>query len=134
MEATLTIGAAARAAGLTRKAMRVYEAKGLLPHPERSTAGYRLYTDRDVELLTFIRRARTLGLHLDDIRDVLALRGGGIPPCGTVADLLDARITEIDATITELLALRATLTQTRTQAEDCPDDRPVTVCKIIESS
>ncbi|MFF4827844.1 MerR family DNA-binding protein [Streptomyces sp. NPDC001312] len=34
----------------------------------------------DVELLTFIRRARTLGLHLDDVREVLAIRRGGSPP------------------------------------------------------
>jgi MerR-like DNA binding protein len=57
----LTIGQAAQAADLTRKALRVYEAKGLLPAAERTTAGYRLYDERDVELLTFIRRARTPG-------------------------------------------------------------------------
>jgi len=87
----------------------VYEAKGLLPATERTTAGYRLYNQDDVELLTFIRRARTLGLHLDDIREVLVIRDGGTPPCATVRDLLDARIAEIDATIAELLALRKTL-------------------------
>ena len=108
----LTIGQAARAAGLTRKAVRVYEAKGLLPAAERTTAGYRLYGERDVELLTFIRRARTLGLHLDDIREVLAIRDGGIPPCASVRDLLDDRITELDTTVDELLALREMLAQT----------------------
>jgi len=84
----LTIGQAAKAAGVTRKAVRVYEARGLLPAPDRSTAGYRLYDPHDVELLAFIRRARTLGLHLDDIRDVLAIRDGGTPPsasCSTSA-------------------------------------------------
>ncbi|MEU9244399.1 MerR family transcriptional regulator [Streptomyces sp. NPDC048385] len=130
----LTIGQAARAAGLTRKAVRVYEAKGLLPAAERTAAGYRLYRQADVELLIFIRRARILGLHLDDIRDILATRGGGIPPCATVRDLLDDRITEIDATVAELLALRRTLTETRRRADDCTDDRPVTICAVIEDS
>lgn len=129
----LTIGKAARAAGLTRKAVRVYEAKGLLPAAERTQAGYRLYDQADVELLTFIRRARTLGLHLDDIRDVLAIRGGGIPPCATVRDLLDDRITEIDTAVAELLALRQTLAETRQRADDCTDDQPVSVCAIIDS-
>ncbi|MDQ2706538.1 MAG: MerR family transcriptional regulator [Actinomycetota bacterium] len=55
---------------------RGYQAQGLLPAAERSTAGYRLYTDRDVELLTFIRRARSLGLHLGDISEVLDIRHG----------------------------------------------------------
>jgi len=130
----LTIGKAAEAAGLTRKAVRVYEAKGLLPAAERTEAGYRLYDQRDVELLTFIRRARTLGLHVDDIREVLAIRDGGIPPCATVRDLLDERIAEIDATVAELLALRETLTETRQRANGCIDDRPVSVCGIIEAS
>lgn len=40
----------------------IYEAKGLLPKAERSAAGYRLDSPDDVELLTFIRRARALGL------------------------------------------------------------------------
>ena len=130
----LTIGQAAKAAGVTRKAVRVYEARGLLPAPDRSTAGYRLYDPHDVELLAFIRRARTLGLHLDDIRDVLAIRDGGTPPCATVRILLDERIAEIDTTIAELLALRKTLTETRQRADDCTDDQPVTVCGIIEDS
>lgn len=117
---------------MTRKAVRVYEAKGLLPAAERTTAGYRLYQRDDVELLTFIRRARTLGLHLDDIREVLAIRGGGIPPCATVRDLLDDRIAELDATVAELLALRKILADTRQRADDCSDAQPVTVCAIIE--
>lgn len=130
----LTIGKAAQAAGLTRKAVRLYEAKSLLPEAERTEAGYRLYDEHDVELLIFIRRARTLGLHLDDIRDVLAIRGGGTPPCTTVRALLDARIAEIDTTVIELLALRKTLAETRQRADDCTSDQPVTVCGIIEDS
>lgn len=130
----MTIGQAAKAAGLTRKALRVYEDKGLLPDAQRTTAGYRLYTARDLELLTFIRRARTLGLHLDDIREVIDIRAGGIPPCETVRELLDTRIAEIDATIAELRALRASLATTRQRAEDCTADNSSTVCPIIEDS
>lgn len=131
---TLTIGQAARAAGVSRKAMRVYEAKGLLPPAARSDAGYRLYTDADVELLIFIRRARQLGLHLDDIRQVLAVHSGGDTPCGTVRELVDERIIEIDILVAELLALRETLVRTRERAESCADSRAVTVCSIIEDS
>lgn len=130
----LTIGQAARAAGVTRKAVRVYEAKGLLPRAERSTAGYRLYTPEDVDLLTFIRRARTLGLHLDDVREVLEIRHGGTPPCDAVRSLLDERVAEIDATIDDLLALRQTLTETRRAADDRPCGELSTICSIIEET
>ncbi|WP_409473625.1 MerR family transcriptional regulator [Streptomyces sp. HC307] len=121
----MTIGQAAQAAGLTRKAVRVYESKSLLPAADRSTAGYRLYTSADVELLTFIR-ARTLGLHLDDVREVLEIHRGGTPPCNAVRDLLDARIAEIDTTVKELLTLRQTLAETRKAADDrpCTDSSP----------
>jgi MerR family transcriptional regulator, copper efflux regulator len=129
----LTIGQAAAAAGLTRKAIRVYETKGLLAPADRSPTGYRLYDQRHVELLTFIRRARTLGLHLDDIRKVLDIRSGGIPPCATVRDVLDERIADIDATVEELLSLRRSLVGTRRRADNCcTDDKPATICSAIE--
>jgi MerR family copper efflux transcriptional regulator len=130
----LTIGAAARGAGVTRKAVRVYEAKGLLPAAARTVTGYRLYDEHDVELLTFIRRARALGLHLDDIRKILEIRNNGLAPCATVRDLLDDRIAELDNTVAELLALRETLVQTRQRAADCTEQQPITVCGIIEDA
>ncbi|GAB2882874.1 Cu(I)-responsive transcriptional regulator [Streptomyces deserti] len=128
----LTIGQAAKAAGVTRRAVRVYEARGLLPAAERTGAGYRLYAERDIERLAFIRRARALGLHVDGIREVLAICDGGTQPCGTVRALLDARIAEIDATVAELLALRKTLTDIRQRADARAEGEPATVCAIIE--
>lgn len=130
----LTIGEVAREAGVTRKAVRVYEAKGLLPRAARTHNGYRLYDEHDVELLTFIRRARALGLHLGDIRKILDVSSHGIAPCATVRELLDARIAELDNTVADLLALRETLIHTRQQAADCTEQRPITVCGIIEDA
>lgn len=49
---TVTAGQAARQAGISRKALRVYLERGLLAEPERTPAGYRLYTKSDVTLLT----------------------------------------------------------------------------------
>lgn len=134
MERRLTIGQAARTAGVTRKAVRVYEAKGLLPSTQRTASGYRLYDHHDIELLTFIRRARTLGLRLDDIRDVLAIHAGGRPPCATVRALLDDRIAEIDSTIAELRSLRTTLGDIRRRADGSTEQHPAAVCAIIEDA
>jgi MerR family transcriptional regulator, copper efflux regulator len=129
----LTIGRAAAAAGLTRKALRVYEAKGLLHPVDRTPAGYRLYDQRDVELLTFIRRARTLGLHLDDIRKVVATRSGGIPPCDAIRDVLDERIADIDTTVEKLLSLRRSLISARRRADNCcTEGKFATICSAIE--
>jgi MerR family transcriptional regulator, copper efflux regulator len=129
----LTIGQAAAAAGLTRKAIRVYETKGLLGPADRTPAGYRLYDQRDVELLTFIRRARTIGLHLVDIRKVLDIRNGGSPPCAAVRDMLDERIADIDATVEKLLSVRRSLVGTRRRADSCcSDEKPGAICSAIE--
>lgn len=134
MARQLRIGQVAHAAGVTRRAVRLYEARGLLPPAARTTAGYRLYNEHDVELLSFVRRARTLGLRLDDIGDVLALRNRNVPPCAAVRNLLDARISEIDATIDELLALRRTLAEARQRASDPVDNDAATICPIIDGS
>jgi MerR family transcriptional regulator, copper efflux regulator len=131
----LTIGQAAAAAGLTRKAVRVYEAKGLLPPASRTPSGYRLYDDHDIERLTFIRRARALGLHLADIRKILAIRSGGSRPCAAVRDMIDDRITDLDTTIDELVSVRRSLLDTRRQADDCcAEVTPATICRAIEET
>ncbi|MGH3493484.1 MAG: MerR family transcriptional regulator, partial [Sciscionella sp.] len=87
--ATQTVGKAAQAAGLSAKAVRLYEAKGLLPAAERTEAGYRTYTDDDIAVLRFIRQAKTLGLSLAEIGDILDLRRGGVTPCRHVVTLLE---------------------------------------------
>jgi MerR family transcriptional regulator, copper efflux regulator len=132
MAATMTVGQAAQAAGLTRKAVRLYEERGLLPPAPRTTAGYRLYDQDDIDTLTFIRRARALDLPLDDIGVILTLRRGGTTPCTTVRGLLDTRIAEIDQAITDLQALRASLTATRQAAASVEPEPTGAVCPIID--
>jgi MerR family copper efflux transcriptional regulator len=126
-----TVGKAAQAAGLSAKAVRLYEAKGLLPEAKRTESGYRLYTDDDVAMLRFIRQAKTLGLSLGEIQDILDLRRGGTTPCRHVVRLLDERIHEVDRTIFELRQLRRALADTRSAASEHQDDQS-DVCGIIE--
>lgn len=135
---TCTAGQAASRAGISRKALRVYLERGLLAETERTPVGYRLYTDSDVAVLSFIRQARALGLHLDDIADILAIRRGGAAPCAAVTDLIDIRITEIDTAIAGLTALRATLARSRAATPAvCPPggaDQQSSVCSIVENA
>ena len=130
-----TVGAAAKAVGVSAKAIRIWEAKGLLPPAGRTEAGYRLYTDDDIESLRFIGRAKTLGLTLPEIKSVLDLHRQGTVPCDQVTALLDAHIRDIDQTVAELGALRATLAAALQGArQDQNRGRAATVCRIIESS
>lgn len=103
----MRIGEAAAAAAMTTKALRFYEAEGLLPSPERAPNGYREYGDETVERLQFIHRGRAAGLTLAQIREILRLRDAGTAPCHHVSALLGAELESLDAQIAELTALRA---------------------------
>lgn len=131
---THTVGDAADAVGVSAKAIRIWEAKGLLPPAERTQAGYRLFTDHDIAILRFIVRARTLGLTLSEIKDILDLHRQGMAPCEQVTALLDKHIRDIDRAIADLRALRTTLaTALQSARSDQRRGQAATVCRIIES-
>jgi MerR family transcriptional regulator, copper efflux regulator len=125
----VTIGRAAAAAGLSPKAVRLYETRGLLPAPTRSAAGYRLYTDNEIARLRFIAAARQLGLHVDQVGEILDAAHDGQRPCATTTRLLDRRIGEIDHVIAELSALRATLIAAR----ETPAADNAAICPVVEN-
>jgi len=108
-----TVGQVARAAGVSTKAVRLYEARGLLPVAARTAAGYRVFQASDVDTVRLIRRARSLGLGLDAAAEILATHRSGQAPCGRTGQLLEQRIAEIDHTLRELRELRATLVAAR---------------------
>jgi len=138
----LTVGQVARAAGVSTKAVRLYEARGLLPVAPRTAGGYRVFTESDVDTVRFIRRARSLGLGLDAAAEILATHRSGAAPCGRTGPLLDQRIADIDHTLRELRALRATLIAARRtdhhtdadRAGDVGNDDPGGICPMIQDA
>lgn len=131
--ASITVGEAARRAGVSPKAVRLYEAKGILPPAERTASGYRTYSEGDVQVLRFVRRARALGLRLEEIGRILDLQRQGAQPCGTVVQLLEGHLQDIDHTIRELRALRKDLTTALDMAKSSAErGDEVVVCPIIE--
>lgn len=130
----ITVGEAARRGGVSPKAVRLYETRGILPPAERTESGYRTYTQHDVEILRFVRRARALGLRLEEIRRIVDLERHGAQPCGTVMELLERHLREIDRTMTDLRALRKDLLRTLEAAtSSIRRGEEVVVCPIIES-
>ncbi|MGQ3002631.1 MAG: Cu(I)-responsive transcriptional regulator [Hydrogenophaga sp.] len=73
MTPLMNIGEAAAAAGVSAKMVRHYEQIGLLPAAERSESGYRLYGEREVSVLRFIRQSRRLGFSVAQIAELIGL-------------------------------------------------------------
>lgn len=125
------IGELATELGINPKTIRYYEEIGLLPRAKRTDNGYRLYGDADRERLHFISKAKAVGLTLEEIGQILALRRTGAPPCEHVVGLLDHKLRAVEEQLrtlsdfrTELLTLREEARQTR-HTDAC-------VCGIIE--
>lgn len=133
MERVLRIGELARRAGVTAKAIRFYEAAGVLPAPARGANGYRLYTPEAVEMLAFIRQAAGLGLTLAEIREIIAIRRGGRPPCTHVHRLLTEKAMELDRKLRDLRELRRRIRQSLAAWKRAPSGEAA-VCPHIEGA
>jgi DNA-binding transcriptional MerR regulator len=104
--ANLFIGRLAKQVGLNPRTIRYYEGLHLLSPPLRSESGYRLYTAETAELLRFIQKAKSLGLTLAEIREIIALRQRGDMPCPHVHTLLTERVRTLSQQIKDLTLLR----------------------------
>ena len=129
----MLIGEVAGATGVSTKALRYYEQRGLLHEPERTTGGYRDYTPEIVDRVAFITQAQAAGLTLRQIGEVLAIRDDGRAPCGHVADVVDDRLAEVETCLRELRRTRDQLRQLRRRLDrldpaDCP---PGNICTAV---
>src|SRR5579884_3630218 len=119
----LTIGAAARQAGIPAKTIRFYEAQGIVPRPARTEAGYRLYAAEDVRRLRLIRRARGLGVPLPAVKQLAAeaLAASCEDYGRQVLRLIAVQQAVIDQRIAALTALRAAFDDLAEQTRRCQD-------------
>ncbi len=104
----MTIGDVARQTGLNTSAIRYYERLGLLPEPARQ-GGQRRYDREVLTRLAVVRMAQEAGFSLDEVRTLVGGYPEGTPAGERWADLARRKIPEVDALITRLQAVRATL-------------------------
>jgi DNA-binding transcriptional MerR regulator len=106
--AGLRSGQVASAAGVNVETLRYYERRGLLPEPQRSPGGHRLYGADSVTTLRVIKAAQRLGFTLAEIQELFALSEHR-----RSADELHrraaAKVAEIDARIGQLQLVRQAL-------------------------
>ena len=127
----LRIGELASELDLNPKTVRYYEEIGLLPQPERTESRYRLYDKLDQDRLRFIRKAKAIGLSLNEIKEILGLRDSGEQPCEHVLSLLDHKLVKVEEQLRVLTEFRADLLTLRREAAD-HISADACVCGIIE--
>lgn len=69
----MKIGELAKRSGVSVQAVRFYERRRLLRVPRRTAAGYRIYNESDLEIVTVIKKMQHFGFKLAEIRRVLQL-------------------------------------------------------------
>ena len=125
---TFTIGKVARQAGVGVETVRFYEREGLIPSPLRGASGYRQYPETTVSRIRFIRRAKSLGFSLREIRELLSLR---VEPAGSSAEVkahAQAKIADIEQKIRALRRMKKTLVDLTDACDGCG---PLRDCPIL---
>lgn len=124
----LTIGKLSDVAGVKVPTIRYYEQIGLLPEAERSAGNQRLYGNRAMDRLTFIRHARELGFPLDAIRDLLSLSDRPDQSCAEADTIAKAQLAAVEARILRLTALKSELERMVVQCAG----GVIADCRVIE--
>jgi MerR family transcriptional regulator, copper efflux regulator len=127
---SLTIGAVAKRVGVAIDTIRYYEREGLLPAPTRRASGYRSYDESAIAQLLFIRRAKSLGFTLEEIRELLALSSDRQRGVKAVKQRALQRLAAIDTRIAELQRVRDGLEQL---VDACPGHGAPEHCPILRA-
>jgi len=117
---------------LSAHTLRFYEKKGLIESSERSTSGYRRYSEADVRRVEFVKTARDAGFSLDEIAQLLSIRlDRDHYTCEEVTSITRHKLESINAKIAQLEEIRQSL-QLLLKSCDGRMDSAVH-CSIIEA-
>ncbi len=129
MTKSMNIGEAAHQSGMNARLIRHYESIGIIPKPLRTDTGYRQYSETDVHILIFVKRARSLGFSMKEIKKLVSLWRNKSRASSDVKALAIQHIDELEKKILALQEMTKTL---KHLAKNCTgDQRPH--CPILEN-
>jgi len=119
------IGEAAKRSGVSAKMVRHYESLGLLPSVNRTEAGYRQYTEKEVHTLKFVKRSRDLGFSMAEIAELLKLWQNRRRSSADVRRIATKHVQDLNQRMAEMETMRKTLEHLvhcchGDQRPDCP--------------
>ena len=127
----MTIGKAARGAGVGVETIRFYERKGLIEQPPKPlNSGFRTYPQETVGRIRFIRQAQELGFSLREVHALLELRAAPGADAAEVRARATAKLADVDDKIRQLKRIRGAL---HTLIAACPGRGALRRCSIMEA-
>jgi Cu(I)-responsive transcriptional regulator len=126
----LTIGRLAKQVGLGIETVRFYERQGLIEPPPRTDSNYRIYPEEEVTRLRFIKKAKSLGFTLNEIKELLFIRHD---PNATKADIKNRtlnKIEDVKQKISDLTRIKMALEHL---VSTCDGHGPLEECPILEA-
>lgn len=123
-------GALARSTGVGAETIRYYERIGLMPQPNRSAGGHRLYSSEHRRRLRFIKRCRELDFSLDEIRRLLGLVDSRDHTCAEVRERAAAHLCHIEEKLRDLRRMQEALARMISSCDDSAGAVPD--CPIVD--
>ena len=118
----------------TPDTVRYYTRIGLLTPEKSIDNGYKDYNSEDQKRLVFILKARSLGMSVSEIKEIIKLADKGNSPCCRVRAIVDKHINETKIKIDEMQHQLSYMQQAADTWEKRPDGQPDghMVCELIE--
>lgn len=123
----MNIGEVAAKSDVSSKMIRRYEEEGIIPKAGRNLSGYRQYTENDVHVLRFVKKAREIGFSMKDIKQLIGLWRNKSRPSSQVKSIAVKHQLELQRKLREIESMLKTINEL---VEHCHgDDRPE--CPIL---
>lgn len=130
MNKKITIGRLAKLAGVNIQTIRYYERCGILHPVSKTESGYRLYEERELERLRFIRHAQEWGFTLKEIGELLELKTFPLSACNKVRKKAEDKLKIVEERIKSLKRLKRVLQEL---IFACEKRMPLEGCPILKS-
>ena len=115
---------------VNKETIRYYERKNLLQDPLKTNAGYRIYSDQDVNRVGFIKRMQDLGFTLSEIYKLLGVVDKDEVRCEDMFEFVSKKEEEVQKQIEDLKRIDRMLKDLKRR---CPDEKQLHECPIIET-
>lgn len=125
---TFKIGQVASRAHVNKETVRYYEKRGLIPTPDRWRSGYRIFTQRHIDQIKFIKRSQELGFTLSEIKELLELRMDEDTTCSEIKSEAQEKFQDVVEKIEDLQRIKNTLVDL---IDSCAGEGPKGDCPIL---